>query len=152
MKTPIPALTLLLLGLLPVAADALAQSAPSHAPIVTRPVAADFPSETFTLFWRPATINTAAAPTEYHIYREQNAAADRAFTAHPTHCDTVAFSVRLTAYTFTVTLGHPQIYQYTVSPRGTAQPGITHGNCHRWQIPAANQNGAAPTPATTQPI
>ena len=117
MPSIIPALTLLLLGLLPVAADALAQSAPSHAPIITRPVAADFPSETFTLFWRPATINTGAAPTEYHIYREQNAAADRAFTAHPTHCDTVDFSVRLTAYTFTVTLGHPQIYQYTASPR-----------------------------------
>ena len=151
MKTPLPALTLLLLGLLPVAADALAQSAPSHAPIVTRPVAADFPSETFTLFWRPATINTGAAPTEYRIYREQNAAADRNFTAHPTHCDSVDFSVRLTAHAFTVTLGHPQIYQYTVSPRGTAQLGITHGNCYRWQIAAANANGAGPT-AATQPI
>ena len=151
MPSLIPALTLLLLGLLPVAADALAQSAPSHAPIVTRPVAADFPSETFTLFWRPATINTGAAPTEYHIYREQNAAADRAFTAHPTHCDTVDFSVRLTAYTFTVSLAHPQIYQYTVSPRGTAQLGITHGNCYRWKIAAANANGAGPE-ATTQPI
>ena len=151
MPSPIPALTLLLLGLLPVAADALAQAAPSHAPVITRPVAADFPSETFTLFWRPATINIGGAPTEYHIYREQNAAADRAFTAHPTHCDTVDFSVRLTAYTFPVSLSNPQIYQYTVSPRGTAQLGITHGNCYRWKIAAANANGAGPE-ATTRPI
>ena len=129
MPSLIPALTLLL-GLLPVAADALAQSAPSHAPVITRPVAADFPSETFTLFWRPPTLNTAAPVTEYRIYREQNAAADRDLTAHPTHCDTVDFSVRLTAHTFTVSLAHPQVHQYTVSPRGTAQPGITHGNCY----------------------
>ena len=152
MKTPIPIAPLLLLGLLPVAADALAQSAPSHAPIVTRPVAADFPSETFTLFWRPATLNTGAAPvTEYHIYREQNAAADRAFIAHPSHCDSIDYPVRV-AFTITVTLGHPQIYRYTVSPRGDSpELGITHGNCYRWQIAAANQNGAGPT-AATQPI
>ena len=149
MKTALTALTLLL-GLLTMAADALAQSAPAHAPIITRPVAADFAAETFTLFWRPPTLN-ANAVTEYRIYREQNAAADRDPTAHPTHCDTVDFSVRLTAHTFTVSLAHPQVHQYTVSPRGTGQPGITHGNCYRWQIAAANQNGAGPT-AATQPI
>ena len=105
MKTELTALTLLL-GLLTMAADALAQSAPAHAPIITRPVAADFAAETFTLFWRPPTLN-ANAVTEYRIYREQNAAADRDPTAHPTHCDTVDFSVRLTAHTFTVTLATP---------------------------------------------
>ena len=150
MPSTIPALTLLLLGLLPVAADALAQSTPSHAPVVTRPVAADFPSETFTLFWRPPTLNAAAPVTEYHIYREQNAGADRNFIAHPSHCDSIDYPVRI-AFTITVSLSNPQIYQYTASPRGTAQPGITHGNCYRWQIAAANQNGPGPT-AATQPI
>ena len=137
MPSIIPAMTLLL-GLLPVAADPLAQSAPSHAPVVTRPVAADFPSETFTLFWRPPTLNTAAPVTAYRIYREQNADS-RDHIRHPADCDNNPFARSLETYAF------------TVSPCGTAQPGDTHGNCYRWKIAAANQNGAGPT-ATTQPI
>ena len=148
MKIALAALSLLFVGLL--ADSAIAQAAPSHAPVITRPVAAHFPSETFTLFWRPNTLNTAPV-TEYRIYREQNAGGDRNFTAHPTRCNSINFSVRLTAHTFTVSLSHPQVHQYTVNPRGTAQPGITHGNCYRWKIAAANANGAGPA-ATTEPI
>ncbi len=123
-------------------------NAPSHAPSVTRPVAADFVAETFTLFWRPPAQNTGAPITGYRIFREQNAKTQP--TAHPTVCNSANFSVSLEDHAFTLT-DPSEWFQHTVHPLGnppTAAPGSTHGKCYRWQIAAVNQHGTGPTTAT----
>ncbi len=130
---------------------ASAQTAPSHAPVITRPVIADFTAETFTFFWGPPAQNTGAPITGYRIFREQTAGKQP--TAHPTVCDSANFSVSLENHAFTLS-DQSEWFRHTAHPLGnppTVAVGSTHGNCYRWKIAAVNEHGTGPA-ATTAPI
>ena len=130
------------------ATHACADSAPTAAPVITRPVAADWKNETFTLYWRPGTGGEAQNITGFQITREQVAVS---LTAHPTACDSNSITYA-NAFTFSVTITHDDVYAYTNNARGNnGALGVTHGNCYRWKIAAVNAIGVGPT-VTTDPI
>ena len=126
---------------------ACADSAPTAAPVITRPVAADWKNETFTLYWRPGTGGEAQNITGFRITREQVAVSG---TPHPTECDSNSITYA-NPFVFNVTITHDDVYQYTNNARGGGSPGVSYGTCYRWKIAAVNAIGVGPE-ATTHPI
>ena len=126
---------------------ACADSAPTAAPVITRPVAADWKNETFTLYWRPGTGGEAQNITGFQITREQVAVSG---TPHPTECDSSSITYA-NPFVFNVTITHDDVYQYTNNARGGGSPGVSYGTCYRWKIAAVNAIGVGPE-ATTHPI
>ena len=122
--------------------------APPAAPIITRPVAADWKNETFTVYWRPGAGGEVQNITGFQITREQVAVEK---TAHPTVCDTATYPAGTNSINIAVN-ATAQVYKYTNNARGqNGELGVTHGNCYRWKIAAINAQGTGPE-AITQPI
>ena len=127
---------------------ACADSAPTAAPVITRPVSADWKNETFVVYWRPGTGGEAQNITGYRITREQVAVTA---TAHPSVCDTANYPAGTNSIDIAVT-ATAQVYKYTNNARGqNGELGVTHGNCYRWKIAAINAQGTGPE-AITHPI
>ena len=117
------------------------------APILTKPVSADWNTEDFTLYWRPPA-NTGSSPiTGYRIFREQNDVGFYRFS-HPHACDSASFGRSLEAYAQVYT-DKSEWYEFTANPSAAA--GATFGNCYRWKIAAVNDAGVGPA-VTTDPI
>ena len=140
-------------GAQPVFPEPAVHSVPG-APILTKPVSADWEDEDFTLYWRPPATGNVANIIGYRIYREQNGSGS--FPTHhpadPAACEDNAFSMSLENSAFTVTVRR-NFYEHTVNPSNNA--GVTHGNCYRWKIAAVSDDGSGPSvgPAVaTDPI
>ena len=131
-------------------------SAPG-APILTKPVAANWLNESFTLYWRPPLSDGGSPITGYRIYREQNSD-NRRRTGHPHESDSNAFGLSLEQFARTLTV-KSQWYENTRYPLqnfdgGLAEAGKrgqTHGLSYRWKIAAINEHGIGPA-VTTDPI
>ena len=125
--------------------------APLGAPIISRPVSADWTTEDFTLYWRPPATGPVEDIIGYRVYREQH---DVGYyrNSHPTACDSASFGRSLITYATIVTI-KSDFYEYTVNPSNAA--GATFGNCYRWKIAAVTDDGSGQfigPDATTDPI
>ena len=118
---------------------------------LTRPVAANWSDESFTVYWRPPA-EDGGEITGYRIFRSQGNSRDN--DRRPLDCDLPSFSYdrSFETYAFTVTVGQAGLYEYTMRPRGPSKTlGVTHGLCMRWHIAAVNSAGVGAT-VVTDPI
>ena len=119
------------------------------APIISRPVAADFQNETFTLYWRPPETGEGGIQS-YRIRRVQ---ATVAADSNPAACDSLAENEYADSAEAAITLTNPsQWYSHTAAPGGEQRTaGETHGTCYRWHIAAVDPAGPG-REAATDPI
>ena len=118
---------------------------------LTRPVAANWSDESFTVYWRPPA-DDGGEITGYRIYRSQGN--NKNNNRRPLDCDLPSFNYdrSFETYAFTVTVGQAGLYEYTMRPRGPSKTlGVTHGLCMRWHIAAVNSAGIGAT-VVTDPI
>ena len=130
-----------------------------QAPRITRAVAADFASETFTLNWR-APENFGETILGYHIRRQQNGAQNPlSQNHHPTDCDALTdaqyrwsdnTATAQPNYSF-LTGGITVAATVFLHAEQASTTGESHGNCYRWHISAFSATRAGPT-VVTDPI
>ena len=130
-----------------------------QAPRITRAVAADFASETFTLNWR-APENFGETILGYHIRRQQNGAQNPlSQNHHPTDCDSLTdaqyrwsdnTATAQPNYSF-LTGGITVAATVFLHAEQASTTGESHGNCYRWHISAFSATRAGPT-VVTDPI
>ena len=116
------------------------------APVITRPVAADFANERFTVFWGPPADASGGEILQYRFIRAQTGRID---PADPVYCDSdqATYTRKPELAVFT----DANIFTRALNVGRTGASGASHGICYRWHIAARTAAGWGPE-SVTDPI
>ena len=117
------------------------------APVITRPAAADFGNERFTVFWGPPADASGGDILQYRIVRSQTDRIDP--SADPVDCDSDqrAYVRKPDLAVFT----DANIFTRALNVGRAGVSGASHGICYRWHIAARTAAGWGPE-SVTDPI